>query len=113
MCPEWESDYCAFQTWALENGYREDLTIDRIDNNGNYEPSNCRFVSRNEQANNRRTNIYLTYNGTTDTMANWCKKLNLPYYYVQYRVNKGKNLEDILNEFNNGTRRTRKKIASR
>ena len=112
MCAEWQNDYSVFQTWALSNGYSEDLTLDRIDNNGNYEPSNCRWVNRKEQANNRRTNLCLTYNGETDTMANWCKKFNLPYYYVQYRANKGISLEDILNEFNNGARRTRKKIAS-
>jgi hypothetical protein len=77
VCDEWESDYMAFRNWALENGYKEDLSIDRINVDGDYEPSNCRWANNLEQANNTRTNRYITYKGTTLTMAEWHRKLGI------------------------------------
>ena len=112
LCEEWENDYNKFQTWALNNGYSETLTLDRIDNNKGYYPENCRWVTRREQANNRRTSLFLIYKGKKDTLANWARNLNIPYNYIQYRVYKGKTLEEIVNEFNNNSRHTRKNKSS-
>ena len=63
ICDEWKDDFEMFYEWSMQNGYREDLTIDRIDVNGNYEPTNCRWATLIEQQNNTRKNRFLTFNG--------------------------------------------------
>jgi hypothetical protein len=78
VCPEWH-DYETFKVWAMANGYADNLSIDRIDNNGNYEPSNCRWATYNEQNYNRRCNVYLTYDGKTMTTKQWAKYLGIKY----------------------------------
>lgn len=70
VCKEWD-DYLVFKEWALKNGYSDDLTIDRINVNGNYEPSNCRWVNMKIQANNRTSNHYITIGENTKTIMEW------------------------------------------
>ena len=81
--------WLSFQRWALENGYAEDLTIDRIDTNKGYSPENCRWVSMKVQINNTRSNHYITYKGKTQTMKQWCEELNLNYRTVISRFRRG------------------------
>ena len=79
MCDEWRDDFLAFYEWAMSNGYTEGLAIDRIDNNGNYEPSNCRWVTAKVNGNNRRTCRLVTYAGKTKTIAEWADYFGLQY----------------------------------
>lgn len=90
ICNEWKSDFSAFKKWSLENGYQDNLTIDRINTNGNYEPSNCRWVSMKEQCNNRTSNHLITYKGKTQNLKQWCIELNLNYGIMESRINRYK-----------------------
>jgi TusA-related sulfurtransferase len=83
-----------FYNWAINNGYTEELTIDRIDVNGNYCPENCRWATKVEQANNRRSNILIEYNGEVKNLKTWCNELNLDYDLIRARHQRG-NYETI------------------
>lgn len=72
VCEEWQR-YEAFRDWAMANGYRDDLTIDRVDNDGNYEPSNCRWASPSDQCNNRRYNRVLEAFGEKKNLIQWVR----------------------------------------
>lgn len=104
MCDEWKQDFVPFYTWATDNGYSDELTIDRIDNNGNYSPDNCRWVTNREQANNRRTTLYIEHNGAIKSFADWCRLMNVEYKptYQRYRramLKNGKaSFEDVFLE---------------
>lgn len=76
VCKEWDS-YERFKEWAINSGYKNNLTIDRIDVNGNYNPSNCRWTTRIKQMNNTRINHLVSINNETYTLIEWCRKLNL------------------------------------
>lgn len=77
VCDEWVSSYESFKEWALSNGYKEGLSIDRIDNDSCYCPSNCRWVTSVAQANNRSSNHNITYNGETHNVTEWSKILGI------------------------------------
>lgn len=98
VCEEWLNDYYAFEKWALENGWREGLAIDRIDNDGNYEPTNCRFVTTAENNQNRRTSRFYTYQGRTMNLMQWCNELNLNYHTIKYRLIRGWTFEHAITE---------------
>lgn len=77
VCDEWRNSYSSFKKWALSNGYRDDLTIDRIDVNGNYEPGNCRWSTVKVQNENKRNNRFVCFNGERHTVAGWAKILGI------------------------------------
>lgn len=77
VCEEWDKSFQSFYDWAVSNGYSDDLTIDRIDNGGNYTPTNCKWSTSKEQCNNRSSNINIKIGNTTKTLTEWCEIFNV------------------------------------
>lgn len=102
VCDEWRDDYSAFKKWAIEAGYDENVprgecTIDRINVDGNYEPSNCRWITQKEQMNNVSYNHIIEYNGESHTVAEWAEIYDIPYSMLLQRLNYfGYSVEDAL-----------------
>lgn len=92
-CPEWD-EFVPFRDWALANGYKEGLTIDRINNDGDYCPENCRWATAIEQANNTSRNHFIDVKGEQMTMAQAARALGLTYSTVQHRIERGQPLWD-------------------
>ena len=83
--PDWY-DFHIFLEWAIDSGYSDNKSIDRLDVNGDYCPENCRWATTNEQSNNKRTSRYLTHEGHTHTVGEWAKLLNIPYATLYRRL---------------------------
>lgn len=98
ICDEWLNDFNIFASWAMNNGYEDDLTLDRIDVNGNYTPSNCRWVNMKTQENNRRDNIRICYNGESKTLKEWATSQNIPYSTIYTRYKNGLDIEKIISK---------------
>ena len=88
VLPEWD-EFLDFKRWALRNGYQENsgLSIDRIDSNGNYEPRNCRWATRDTQANNMSSNHIIEYNGETHNLTEWAKIKGINPRVLEKRIN--------------------------
>ena len=98
ICEEWRRDFIHFYNWSVASGYQEGLTIDRIDFNKGYCPENCRWITKGEQAKNRRMNYKIEYNGEIKTLQELCDELKLNYKRVHNRINKlGWSLERAIN----------------
>lgn len=96
VCDEWADSYDAFKDWALSNGHVDGLTIDRIDNNRGYEPDNCRWADLYTQANNKSNNHLLTFDGKTQTMAQWAKETGIKRGIIKDRLKSGWSVEKAL-----------------
>lgn len=88
VCEEWRNNFESFYNWSISNGYGENLSIDRIDNNGPYCPENCRWSTPKEQANNTRRTRLITWNGETLSLHGWAEKLGLGIETLFYRLKK-------------------------
>ena len=96
IAPEWRSDFKAFELWALSHGYRDDLTIDRIDVNGPYSPDNCRWATNITQCNNKTDTVYLEYNGQKKSIADWARLTGIKATTLYARIHTGWSVEEAL-----------------
>ena len=99
VCDQWKYDFEAFYKWAMENGYKDNLTIDRIDNDGDYCPQNCRWVDQKTQCRNRRSNVNITIGNSTRTMTEWCEIFQIDYEnaIAKYHRNNDITIDELFN----------------
>ena len=97
VCDSWKNSFENFAKWSYENGYTDELSIDRIDSNKNYCSENCRWTTYKEQGNNTSANHLVTYNGITQTLSKWADSLNLPYKVVSERIRRNWSVEKTFN----------------
>lgn len=87
VCKEWRKDFISFYNWAMSNGWQKGLQIDRYPNNdGNYEPNNCRVTTSLENNNNRADNVIIMFNGNNVTIPMLARMVNIPYKQLYYRI---------------------------
>jgi hypothetical protein len=89
VCAEWDNSFESFYLWAINNGYDDSLSIDRIDVNGNYEPSNCRWADDKTQARNKRNPHLIEFRGQKKMLVEWAETLGLNYRMVKGRLQSG------------------------
>lgn len=100
VCDEWTNSFVTFEQWALANGYKSNLTLDRRDNDGHYEPDNCRWVTMVVQANNRKTSKLVVYHGETMTVAELARLEDINQATLRYRLSHGWSVEDAVSVVN-------------
>lgn len=88
VCEDWQ-DFTAFKEWAIKNGYSDNLSLDRINNDGDYEPQNCRWADMRTQQNNRRNNRFVTINGETRTISEWSRISGIKRSTLSSRIQRG------------------------
>lgn len=99
ICDEWldeENGFINFYNWSMKNGYNDNLTIDRINNDGNYKPDNCRWATQKEQMNNRSDNNFITINGRTQTVTQWGEETGIGDNVIFGRIRMGWKDRDLI-----------------
>ena len=96
VCEEWRNDFLAFYNWALQNGYKEGLTIDRIDCNGNYNPQNCRWTDIKGQQRNKNNNCFYDYYGEKLTIGELSEMTGINYHTIYDRLHHGWDIKQAI-----------------
>lgn len=96
MCDEWYYSFEKFKDWSLKNGYKKELSIDRIDSNGNYEPNNCRWVDSKVQHNNKRNNVIIDIDGVEKTIAQWSEIYGIENRLAYTRYENGRRGKELF-----------------
>lgn len=96
ICEEWEKNFISFYEWSIANGYNDSLTIDRIDNDGDYSPDNCRWADMKTQQNNRGNNTIIEIKGIRKTISEWCDEYGTNYRLAYKRIRNGWSPIDAL-----------------
>ena len=96
ICEKWANEFMEFYNWAMDNGYNDTLTIDRINNSRGYCPENCRWATLKQQANNKTNNRLIEYNGETHNIHEWSEVLSIPYKVLYYRLYRGWDVERAM-----------------
>ena len=95
VCDLWESDFESFYQWAIKNGYKKGMTIDRIDNDGNYSPDNCRWATYKEQCRNKRNSVVMESPIGKMTVAEYCEKTGANPFVIYSRIRRGSSKDEI------------------
>ena len=100
VCEEWKhgEGFVKFYNWAISNGYKEELTLDRIDNDKDYCPENCRWSTPKFQSNHKTNNRIIEYNGKKQTLTQWCEEYNINIVTLSDRLKKGMSIDEALNK---------------
>lgn len=89
VCTEWDKEFMAFHDWSMENGYSDNLTLDRIENDGPYSPENCRWATRKTQSDNTRLTVHITVNGETRNIEEWAATIGVARSTMSRHVKNG------------------------
>ena len=95
VCDEW-LEFGGFYEWAITHGFEPNLTIERIDTNKNYEPSNCKWIPMHQQFYNRRSNVWITIDGETLSLLQWSQKTKLHITTIRGRLMRGDKGKDLI-----------------
>lgn len=96
VCDEWKNCFDTFFTWAMANGYRDGLIIDRIDTQGDYTPDNCRFVTQKDNSRNRTDTVYISYEGQRKPLAEWAEIFEISRDVLYGRVKNGWSMKEAV-----------------